>query len=99
VSSTAAIEEPFLNFLISARWPNGRMLREYTALLDVPTFANPEQAPAAPAVQTPQATAPAPVPAVAAPPAPSASPAGDYTVRDGDSLWQIASSVRPSNAV
>jgi pilus assembly protein FimV len=26
------VREPYLNFLIEARWPNGRLLREYTAL-------------------------------------------------------------------
>lgn len=30
--------EPFLNFLIEVRWPSGRLLREYTVLLDLPTF-------------------------------------------------------------
>lgn len=31
-----AVREPFLNFVIEARWPNGRVLREYTILLDLP---------------------------------------------------------------
>ena len=33
------VTEPFLNFLIELNWPSGRVLREYTVLLDPPTFA------------------------------------------------------------
>ncbi len=38
VTSKEAIKEPFLNFLIEVNWPNGRMIREYTVLLDPPAF-------------------------------------------------------------
>ncbi len=38
VSSTEAIKEPFLNFLIEVNWANGRLLREYTVLLDPPVY-------------------------------------------------------------
>ena len=34
------VTEPFLNFLIELNWPSGRVLREYTVLLDPPTFAD-----------------------------------------------------------
>lgn len=46
--SRAPITEPFLTFLVEATWPSGRLLREYTVLLDPPTFAPPavQQAPA-----------------------------------------------------
>jgi len=37
VSSDFPIREPFLNFLVEVNWPNGRLLREYTVLLDPPT--------------------------------------------------------------
>jgi len=39
VSSRSAIKEPFLNFLIEADWSKGRLLREFTILLDPPFFA------------------------------------------------------------
>ncbi|MCP4768487.1 MAG: hypothetical protein GY875_19745 [Gammaproteobacteria bacterium] len=54
VSSRAAIKEPFLNFLIEADWSKGRLLREFTILLDPPFFADqpaatePASEPAAP---------------------------------------------------
>lgn len=36
VTSKERIREPFLNFIIEVRWPNGKLLREYTALLKTP---------------------------------------------------------------
>ncbi|MDQ7075335.1 MAG: FimV/HubP family polar landmark protein [Gammaproteobacteria bacterium] len=38
VSSQKAVVEPFLNFLIEIDWPRGRLVREYTLLLDPPVF-------------------------------------------------------------
>ena len=40
VSTKSAIKEPFLNFLIEADWSKGRVLREFTVLLDPPFYAN-----------------------------------------------------------
>ena len=57
VTTKTAIKEPFLNFLIEADWAKGRLLREYTILLDPPYFAQqPQQAPQVanePVAQTP----------------------------------------------
>jgi len=39
VTSSKPIREPYLSFLIEVIWPNGRMLREYTLLLDPPIYA------------------------------------------------------------
>jgi len=38
VTSTQPVTEPYLNFLVEVLWPSGRMLKEYTLLLDPPTF-------------------------------------------------------------
>ena len=38
VTSQDAIREPFLTFLIDVRWAKGKLLREYTVLLDPPVF-------------------------------------------------------------
>jgi len=140
IRSATPMAEPFLTFLVEATWSRGRLLREYTVLLDPPTFA-PPAAETAPAVQAPsratpadsgQIRRPAPTPQRAAPqPAPTrqASPApqrslpepqqeprqepqqepqpvrdespydtttgGDYTVARSETLWGIASRVRP----
>ena len=44
VTSTKPVQEPYLNFLMELHWPSGRLLREYTLLLDPPAFS--EQTPA-----------------------------------------------------
>jgi len=46
ISSDQIAREPFLNFIIEARSPDGKLLREYTVLLDPPTTAD-SSAPAA----------------------------------------------------
>lgn len=38
LASTQVVKDPFLTFLIQADWPQGRMLREYTVLVDPPLF-------------------------------------------------------------
>lgn len=38
VTSSKPIIEPFLNFIVEVLWPTGRILREYTVLLDPPVF-------------------------------------------------------------
>ena len=38
VTSSKPITEPYLNFLVEVQWPSGRLLREYTLLLDLPMF-------------------------------------------------------------
>ncbi|WP_039917710.1 FimV/HubP family polar landmark protein [Cellvibrio mixtus] len=38
ITSRNPVREPYLNFLIEARWTAGRLLREYTLLMDLPTF-------------------------------------------------------------
>ncbi|OZA85369.1 MAG: hypothetical protein B7X56_05690, partial [Burkholderiales bacterium 34-67-9] len=41
LSSTAAINEPFLDLLVQANWANGQLLRGYTLLFDPPNWAAP----------------------------------------------------------
>jgi len=45
VTSSKPIREPFLDFLVEINWPTGRLLREYTMLLDPPIFAQAKAAP------------------------------------------------------
>ena len=51
VTSRKPVREPFLNFLLEVQWPSGRLLREYTLLMDLPIFSKSTKR---------QATAPAP---------------------------------------
>jgi len=43
VTSSRPVVEPFLNFLLEVDWSTGRMVREYTVLLDPPVFLTPNQ--------------------------------------------------------
>ncbi len=38
LKSQKRVNEPFLDFLIEAKWPTGRVLRSYTALVDLPVY-------------------------------------------------------------
>jgi pilus assembly protein FimV len=59
LTSREPIREPFLDFLIEVKWRSGRLLREYTLLLDPPVSYR-EAAPAIAAPMTTPAIAPAP---------------------------------------
>ena len=56
------IREPFLNFLVELNWKNGRMLREYTVLLDPADRMQQQRVAQAPET-TPPVSAPVPTPA------------------------------------
>jgi pilus assembly protein FimV len=84
VSSRESIAEPFVDLLVEATWPRGRLLRQYTVLLDPPVLL---PAPAAPTPVQPAETRrpeprepaapitrPAPPPATRPQPAPEAAP-------------------------
>ena len=65
VFSSRPIREPYLNFLVQTRWPTGRLLREYTVLLDFPVFGGNSPQPNTSAPATASVPAPAPTPAPA----------------------------------
>ena len=52
VTSPRPVTEPFVTLLVEANWPRGRLLREYTVLLDPPVYAP------GPAASQPVAAAP-----------------------------------------
>ncbi len=78
VRSTDAIPEPFVTFLVEVNWARGRLMREYTVLLDPPVYTPGENASSSAPVTAPSTaatTSPAPIgPSVSAPSAmPSAA--------------------------
>ena len=77
VHSTDAIPEPFVTFLVEVNWARGRLMREYTVLLDPPVYTPGENANAAAPVAAPTTAraAPAPTPVMRRAPAPAAAPA------------------------
>lgn len=97
VTSYSPVREPYLNFLIEAKWSAGRLLREYTLLMDLPNFddnrvaptiaAAPVAAPKSLPKAQPQPSASKPKPAVARVADISAD---QYKVQANDTLWEIA---------
>ncbi|GAO36317.1 hypothetical protein SCT_1723 [Sulfuricella sp. T08] len=71
ITSSKPIDEPFLDMLIELDWPAGRLVREYTILLDPPGYGaqQAETASVAVPVVKPAATAPTQAAAVSAQPA------------------------------
>tara|TARA_R110002072_G_scaffold3830_5_gene27316 strand:+ start:12154 stop:14883 length:2730 start_codon:yes stop_codon:yes gene_type:complete len=70
VTSNKPIIEPFLNFIVEVLWPTGRILREYTVLLDPPVFGNQRVEAVQPSQTTGQASKQTTRPVPAAPKAP-----------------------------
>jgi pilus assembly protein FimV len=86
VTSAAPVQQPLLTFLLEVNWGQGRLVREYSALIDTPqTAAAPVQPPieeaatVAATVETPTSgaivRAPEPLPPEPLPPPPEATPA------------------------
>lgn len=112
ITSQRDFREPFLNFLVEVNWAKGRLLRQYTVLLDPPVLVSgrPQQ------VQTAQSgdfssgtisMQPTPVPkaqrptrTVAARPAPAYQSGEQYgPIQRNETLWTIAKKVRPDQSV
>jgi pilus assembly protein FimV len=77
LSSERPINDPFIDVLLELDWPTGRLVREYTFLLDPPEYAaKPFTAPSAvnlPAAVVPEIAAPQAAPASQAAPVPQAA--------------------------
>jgi pilus assembly protein FimV len=99
VRSRDAISEPFVSFLVDVAWPRGRLLREYTVLLDPPALLAAEDSPAPapvaapttspPATRPPAAQAAPAAPPAEAPPAAAATPEAAVPV-SGGSTYEVA---------
>jgi pilus assembly protein FimV len=111
LTSTKPINDPFVDLLLELNWPTGRLIREYTFLLDPPEFASKATGAAAPAIARPVAVArqtvdTRPLEDKPARPAPYRGRASEsvqkpmdggstYEVRRGETLGKIASELRP----
>jgi pilus assembly protein FimV len=75
ITTRDPVNEPFLDLLIELQWPSGRLVREYTFLLDPPEYRSREQAiAAAPAPAVPPVAEKPAAPAEQPKPQPQATP-------------------------
>ncbi|EJM65389.1 FimV domain containing protein [Pseudomonas sp. GM49] len=89
VTSSKPLTEPMVKFLVQVMWPNGRLLRDYSVLLDPSKF-SPQAAEAA--------AQPAPTSSVAAPVTGATKPS-QYTTTRRDTLWEIAAKARNGGSI
>lgn len=89
ITSQVPIKEPFLDFLVTASAGEGRMLREYTVLLDPPSEVYQRSTTSTQAAPSRPTTSSVPTSR------PSAT-VNSYQVRRGDTLWQIAQNTKPA---
>lgn len=105
LTTVRPVTEPFLHFLVELSWTSGRMVREYTFLLDPPELL---QVAKPASVVTPAKPAGKPLPAAAQPAAatarsvapaakPTAPATGEYQVKSGDNLGKIARETKPDS--
>lgn len=105
LTTVRPVTEPFLHFLVELSWTSGRMVREYTFLLDPPELL---QVAKPASVVTPTKPAGKPLPAAAQPTVPTAKAAaqaakptvpatGEYQVKQGDNLGKIARETKPDS--
>jgi pilus assembly protein FimV len=111
VTTRQPVREPYLDFLIEATWSKGRLLRQYTLLVDppvtMPVAPPPQQVPVRQAPPTPPAAEYAPpprarVPAMTPPAvAPVTSGGADKygPVNRSETLWDIAKRLRPDSDI
>jgi pilus assembly protein FimV len=72
VTSSTPVNEPFVEMLVELQWTTGRLVREYTFLLDPAEYKSQQQAAAKPAPAAPE-TKPVPVPVPEVKPEPAAA--------------------------
>lgn len=89
VTSSKPLSEPMVKFLVQVMWPNGRLLRDYSVLLDPSKF-SPQTADAA--------AQPAPSQTITAPTTGATHPS-QYTTTPRDTLWEIAAKARTGGSV
>ncbi|MDC7707507.1 FimV/HubP family polar landmark protein [Vogesella indigofera] len=102
VTSLAPISEPYLRFVVEAKMPSSRSVREYTVLLDPVDYALPANPSPAPVAARPPSERSAPAPRLPSPPriereAVNRAPPDRISVRSGQTLHQLAASLALPN--
>jgi len=88
VTSSRPLSEPLVKFLVQVMWPNGRLLRDYSVLLDPSKFSP----------QAAEAARPKPAQVVSTP-VTGATKSSQYTTTPRDTLWEIAAKARNGGSV
>ncbi|UZE22089.1 peptidoglycan-binding protein [Pseudomonas sp. B21-056] len=88
VTSSRPLSEPLVKFLVQVMWPNGRLLRDYSVLVDPSKFSP----------QAAEAARPKP-PQVVSTPVTGATKPSQYTTTPRDTLWEIAAKARNGGSV
>ncbi|WP_141688706.1 type IV pilus assembly protein FimV, partial [Pseudomonas sp. 31 E 6] len=89
VTSSKPLPDSYVRFLLQVQWPNGRLMRDYSVLLDPAKFDQP----------APVAKAAAPRLSAPASSAPAASTSAQHTTTSRDTLWEIAEKYRNGGSV
>ncbi|MFC5568603.1 FimV/HubP family polar landmark protein [Lysobacter yangpyeongensis] len=97
VTSTQSVSEPLLTFLVEVDWGQGRLVREYSALIDAPRTVS---APLQPDITAPTVEAPAVIERPAEPPAvatePEATPAPAEAAPPSEPAPQDRTAIEPT---
>lgn len=96
VTSSKPLPDSYVRFLLQVQWPNGRLMRDYSVLLDPAKFEQPATAPAASA---PAPRLSAPTSTSRASTAKPASKSAQHTTTSHDTLWEIAEKNRNGASV
>ncbi|MGB3124717.1 MAG: FimV/HubP family polar landmark protein [Pseudomonas sp.] len=89
VTSSKPLPDSYVRFLLQVQWPNGRLMRDYSVLLDPAKFDQ-----AAPTAGTPAPRLSAPGNA-----APTVGKSAQHTTTSRDTLWEIAEKNRNGASV
>ena len=98
ITTPSRVNDPFLSFLIEADWGRGRLLREFTVLLDPPTTAPARAAASAPVREAAPAPAPVERPRPAAPAPAETAPAAEAPVARTEPVAPAPSAPEPAPA-
>jgi len=96
ITSPRPVTEPFVTLLVEASWPRGRLLREYTVLLDPPTMA-PATVTAAPISPSPAVAMESGPRTIAAPVVLESATSAGRTSRTGDATAARPASIDPGS--
>ena len=96
VTSSKPLPDSYVRFLLQVQWPNGRLMRDYSVLLDPGKFEQPATEPAASA---PAPRLSAPTSAARASTAKADSKSAQHTTTSHDTLWEIAAKNRNGASV